>query len=180
AMRKLGDKNEARRIAREAKVPVVPGSDGLVETEAQALAFARRAGYPVLIKAAAGGGGRGIRVANNDISLRAGLQQARQEAEAAFKDGRLYLEKFLEQPRHVEVQVLADRHGQAVHLGERDCSTQRRRQKLVEESPAPNLPEAVRRELCESAVRLVKAAGYFNAGTCEFLVDARHRFYFIE
>jgi acetyl-CoA carboxylase biotin carboxylase subunit len=180
AMRQLGDKNEARKIARAAKVPVVPGSEGLVRTEAEALAFARQVGYPVLIKAAAGGGGKGIRVANNDVSLRSGLQQARAEAEAAFKDGSLYLEKFLEQPRHVEVQVLADQHGNAVHLWERDCSTQRRRQKLVEESPAPNLPEAVRRELCDSAVRLIKAAGYSNAGTCEFLVDSQHRFYFIE
>jgi acetyl-CoA carboxylase biotin carboxylase subunit len=180
AMRKLGDKNEARKLARAARVPVVPGSEGLVADEAQALRFARQVGYPVLIKAAAGGGGRGIRPAHNDASLRTGFQQAGQEAKAAFKDGSLYLEKLIEQPRHVEVQVLADQHGHAVHLWERDCSTQRRRQKLVEESPAPNLPEDVRRALCESAVRLVQAAGYTNAGTCEFLVDAQNRFYFIE
>jgi acetyl-CoA carboxylase biotin carboxylase subunit len=134
----------------------------------------------VLIKAAAGGGGRGMRVARNDISLQAGLKAARQEAEKAFKDGSVYLEKYLEQPRHVEVQVLADRHGHIVHLWERDCSLQRRHQKLVEESPAPNLPPAVRSDICDAAVRLVRTAGYQNAGTCEFLVDKQHRFYFIE
>jgi acetyl-CoA carboxylase biotin carboxylase subunit len=121
-----------------------------------------------------------MRVAHNDLSLRSGLQSARQEAEAAFKDGSVYLEKYLEQPRHVEVQVLADRHGNAVHLWERDCSLQRRHQKLVEESPAPNLPDAVRQGLCSAAVRMVEAAGYHNAGTCEFLVDKHNKFYFIE
>jgi acetyl-CoA carboxylase biotin carboxylase subunit len=121
-----------------------------------------------------------MRVAHNDLSLRSGLQSARQEAEAAFKDGSVYLEKYIEQPRHVEVQVLADRHGNAVHLWERDCSLQRRHQKLVEESPAPNLPDAVRQGLCSAAVRMVEAAGYHNAGTCEFLVDKDNKFYFIE
>jgi acetyl-CoA carboxylase biotin carboxylase subunit len=134
----------------------------------------------VLIKAAAGGGGRGMRVARNDISLRSGLHAAQQEAEKAFKDGSVYLEKYVEQPRHVEVQILADRHGNAVHLWERDCSLQRRHQKLVEESPAPNLPPEVRQQMCAAAVRLVQSAGYQNAGTCEFLVDKQHRFYFIE
>jgi acetyl-CoA carboxylase biotin carboxylase subunit len=137
-------------------------------------------GYPVLIKAAAGGGGRGMRVARNDISLQAGLKAARQEAENAFKDGSVYLEKYLEQPRHVEVQILADRHGHVVHLWERDCSLQRRHQKLVEESPAPNLPAEVREQICQAAVRMVKAANYQNAGTCEFLVDKNSKFYFIE
>jgi acetyl-CoA carboxylase biotin carboxylase subunit len=134
----------------------------------------------VLIKAAAGGGGRGMRVARNDISLVSGLTQARQEAEAAFKDGSVYLEKYLEQPRHIEVQVLADKHGHALHLFERDCSLQRRHQKLVEESPASNLPEDVRRAICDAAVRLVKAADYYSAGTCEFLLDRDNQFYFIE
>ncbi len=180
AMRRLGNKNEARKLAKETGVPVVPGSEGLIEHDTDALALAHSMGFPVLIKAAAGGGGRGMRVARNDISLQSGLKAARQEAEKAFKDGSVYLEKYIEQPRHVEVQILADRHGRVVHLWERDCSLQRRHQKLVEESPAPNLPAEVRRDICAAAVRLVQAAGYQNAGTCEFLVDAQHRFYFIE
>ena len=180
AMRRLGNKNEARKLAMEAKVPVVPGSEGLITREEEALRLAHDMGYPVLIKAAAGGGGKGMRVAHNDLSLKAGLTSARQEAENAFKDGSVYLEKYIENPRHVEVQILADRHGNVVHLYERDCSLQRRHQKLVEESPAPNLPEDVRDELCASAVRLVKAAGYYSAGTCEFLVDKNNRFDFTE
>jgi acetyl-CoA carboxylase biotin carboxylase subunit len=180
AMRRLGDKNEARKLAKEVNVPVVPGSEGLIEDDGQALALAHQIGFPVLIKAAAGGGGRGMRVARNDISLRSGITSARQEAEKAFKNGALYLEKYIEQPRHVEVQILADRHGHIVHLWERDCSLQRRHQKLVEESPAPNLPANVRQQMCDAAVRLAKAAGYQNAGTCEFIVDHDHRFYFIE
>jgi acetyl-CoA carboxylase biotin carboxylase subunit len=180
AMRLLGNKNEARKLAQKAGVPIVPGSDGLIANDEQALELAHGMGFPVLIKAAAGGGGRGMRVARNDISLKAGLKAARQEAEKAFKDGSLYLEKYIEQPRHVEVQILADNHGGLVHLWERDCSLQRRHQKLVEESPAPNLPPQVREQICQAAVRLARAAGYQNAGTCEFLVDRRHRFYFIE
>lgn len=180
AMRRLGNKNEARKLAQEAGVPVVPGSEGLIDSDAAALRLAHGMGYPVLIKAAAGGGGRGMRVARNDISLQAGLKAARQEAEKAFKDGSVYLEKYLEQPRHVEVQILADQHGNVVHLWERDCSLQRRHQKLVEESPAPNLPQTVREQICAAAVRLVQAAGYQNAGTCEFLIDKQNRFYFIE
>src|SRR5207253_6991892 len=175
-----GNKNEARKLAKEAGVPVVPGSEGLVDTDADALRLAHALAFPVLIKAAAGGGGRGMRVARNDISLHTGLQAARQEAEKAFKDGSVYLEKYIEQPRHVEVQVLADRHGQVIHLWERECSLQRRHQKLVEESPAPNLPAAVREQMCGAAVRLAQTAGYQNAGTCEFLVDRENRFYFIE
>ncbi|HXG11027.1 MAG TPA: acetyl-CoA carboxylase biotin carboxylase subunit [Gemmataceae bacterium] len=180
AMRLLGNKNEARRLAQENGVPVVPGSEGLVESEAEARRLAHALGFPVLIKAAAGGGGRGMRIAHNDLSLQAGLKAAQQEAEKAFKDGSVYLEKYIEQPRHVEVQILGDQYGNVIHLWERDCSLQRRHQKLVEESPAPNLPDAVRRQICEAAVRLAKAAGYTNAGTCEFLVDKQHRFYFIE
>src|SRR5262249_9211394 len=140
AMRKLGDKNEARKLARQAGVPVVPGSEGLIESEKQALAFAGEAGYPVLIKASAGARGQGMRIARNDISLISGLKAARQEAEAALKDGSVYLEKYLEIARHIEVQVMADQRGNAVHLWERECSMQRKHQKLVEESPAPNLP----------------------------------------
>jgi acetyl-CoA carboxylase biotin carboxylase subunit len=180
AMRRLGNKNEARKLAQQTGVPVVPGSEGLIDKDDDALGLAHAMGYPVLIKAAAGGGGRGMRVARNDISLRSGLTAARQEAEKAFKDGSVYLEKYIEQPRHVEVQLLGDRHGNVVHLWERDCSLQRRHQKLVEESPAPNLPADVREQICQAAVRLAKAAGYHNAGTCEFLVDRQNRFYFIE
>jgi acetyl-CoA carboxylase, biotin carboxylase subunit len=180
AMRKLGNKNEAKKIARQARVQLVPGSDGLVTTEDEALKAARQIGYPVLIKAAAGGGGRGMRVARNDGSLVSGFQTARQEAEAAFKDASVFLERYLEQPRHIEVQLLGDQHGNVIHLYERDCSLQRRHQKLVEESPAPNLPSRVRDEMCKAAVRLARAAGYYNAGTCEFLVDRQNNFYFIE
>ncbi len=180
AMRALGNKNEARKLAQKAGVPVVPGSEGLITSPEQALKLAREIGFPVLIKAAAGGGGRGMRVARNDMSVQSGLNAAQQEAEKAFKDGSVYLEKYIEQPRHVEVQILADRHGNVVHLWERDCSLQRRHQKLVEESPAPNLPHEVREAMCAAAVKMVKAAGYQNAGTCEFLVDKTNRFYFIE
>ena len=180
AMRLLGNKNEARKLAQQNHVPVVPGSDGLIDTDAEALRLAHSMGFPVLIKAAAGGGGRGMRVAHNDISLQKGLKAARQEAASAFKDGSVYLEKYLEQPRHVEVQILADRHGHAVHLWERDCSLQRRHQKLVEESPAPHLPAEVRERICQAAVRLVQSVGYSSAGTCEFLVDKQKNFYFIE
>ena len=180
AMRKLGNKNEAKKLARLAKVPLVPGSEGLLATEDEALKIARQIGYPVLIKAAAGGGGRGMRVARNDHGLVIGFQSARQEAEAAFKDGSVFLEKYLEQPRHIEVQLLGDQHGNVIHLYERDCSLQRRHQKLVEESPAPNLPVRARDEMCKAAVRLAKQAGYYSAGTCEFLVDKQNNFYFIE
>lgn len=180
AMRKLGNKNEAKKIAKVAKVPLVPGSEGLVTTEEDALKFARQIGYPVLIKAAAGGGGRGMRVARSDANLIEGYHSARREAEAAFKDGSVFLEKYLEQPRHIEVQLLGDQHGNVIHLYERDCSLQRRHQKLVEESPAPNLPTKVRDKICEAAVRLAKSAGYYSAGTCEFLVDKQNNFYFIE
>ncbi|MFO0967109.1 MAG: acetyl-CoA carboxylase biotin carboxylase subunit [Gemmataceae bacterium] len=180
AMRLLGNKNEARKMAKKCGVPVVPGSEGLITDEKEALRLAHEMGFPVLIKAAAGGGGRGMRVARNDISLQSGLKAAQQEAEAAFKDGSVYLEKYIEQPRHIEVQILGDQHGNVVHLWERDCSLQRRHQKLVEESPAPNLPHPVREAICAAAVRLVKDAGYYNAGTCEFLLDKDHKFYFIE
>jgi acetyl-CoA carboxylase biotin carboxylase subunit len=180
AMKKLGNKNEAKKVARAAKVPLVPGSEGLIERDDDAIAIAAKIGYPVLIKAAAGGGGRGMRVAHNVMSLNTGLKQARQEAEAAFKDGSLLLEKYIERPRHVEVQFIGDSKGTVVHLWERDCSLQRRHQKLVEESPAPHLPQKIREEMCHAAVRLAKAAGYYNAGTCEFLMDKDNKYYFIE
>jgi acetyl-CoA carboxylase biotin carboxylase subunit len=180
AMAKLGDKVSAREIARAAGVPCVPGSDGLIDDVEEAVKIADQIGYPVLIKATAGGGGKGMRVAGNEISLRAGLQAASAEAEKAFKNAGVYLEKYVERPRHIEVQILADTHGNVVHLWERDCSMQRRHQKLIEESPAPNLPDEVRRNICECAVKLVREAGYQNAGTVEFILDKNFNFYFIE
>lgn len=180
AMAKLGDKNAAREIARAADVPVVPGSDGVVTEEAEAMRFAHEVGFPVLIKATAGGGGRGMRVASNDLALKSALQQAQVEAEAAFGNGAVYLEKYIENPRHVEVQVIADLHGNVVHLYERDCSTQRRHQKLIEESPSPNITPETRTKMCEAAVRLIKHANYSNAATVEFIVDGDGNFYFIE
>lgn len=180
AMAALGDKITAKSIAQAAQVNLVPGSDGLVTSEEEALAIAQKIGYPILIKATAGGGGKGMRVARNDISLKAGLKAAAMEAEKAFNNAGVYLEKYVENPRHVEVQIIADHHGEVLHLWERDCSTQRRHQKLIEESPAPNLPLSVREDICKAAVRLIKAANYTNAGTVEFIVDQNNQFYFIE
>ncbi|HEV7282594.1 MAG TPA: acetyl-CoA carboxylase biotin carboxylase subunit [Pirellulaceae bacterium] len=180
AMLMLGDKNRARNLAREAGVPTVPGSEGLIEDDEEAMRVAREIGFPALIKATAGGGGRGMRVAANELALVNAISQARAEAKAAFGDGSVYIEKYVERPRHVEVQVIADQHGNAVHLWERDCSTQRRHQKLIEESPAPRLPQEVREEICAAAVRLIKKANYHNAATVEFIVDQENRFYFIE
>ena len=180
SMQLLGNKVEARRLARKAKVPLVPGSKEAVETEDEAVKIAGKIGYPVMIKASAGGGGRGIRAVHNEAVLRSSFRHARNEAEAAFKDGTLYIEKLVEKPRHVEVQLLGDRKGNIVHLWERDCSLQRRNQKLVEESPSPHISARTRRKLCTAAVRLAKAAGYYSAGTCEFLVDEKENFYFME
>jgi acetyl-CoA carboxylase biotin carboxylase subunit len=180
AMAAVGNKVECKRLARRAKVPTVPGSEGEVDDEKEALKIAREIGYPVIIKAAAGGGGRGMRVAHNDVSLQAGLRQAQAEAENAFKNSAVYIEKYIEFGRHVEVQILADQHGNALHLWERDCSMQRRHQKLVEESPSPVLRNKTRESLCASAVRLIKAANYTNAGTVEFLVDKDQNFYLLE
>lgn len=180
AMEAVGNKDKAKQLAKKAKVPTVPGSDGLVTSDEEAKKFAQQVGYPVLVKASAGGGGRGMRVARNDMSLISGLQQAKQEAEAAFKDGSVFIEKYLDLPRHIEVQVIGDKFGNVCHLYERDCSLQRRHQKLIEEAPAPNLPEKVREKICEAAVRLIKAANYYSAGTCEFLLDKDNNFYFIE
>src|SRR5213078_4300900 len=154
AMALLGDKVECKKLAKKSKVPTVPGSDGAVDDEKVALRIAEEIGYPVIIKAAAGGGGRGMRVAHNDVSLRAGMKQAQAEAENAFKDSTVYIEKYVEYGRHVEVQVMGDNHGNIAHLWERDCSMQRRHQKLVEESPSPALKQETREKLCESAVRL--------------------------
>ena len=179
-MEKLGDKVAARQMAMAADVPVVPGSEGLIENEAEAVKLAEEIGYPVLIKATAGGGGKGMRVARNDADLKTGLKSASTEAEKAFKNAGVYLEKYVENPRHIEVQVMADKHGNVVHLWERDCSTQRKHQKLIEESPAPNLPDEARTAICEAAARLIRSVDYSNAGTVEFIVDKDHNFYFIE
>lgn len=180
AMQMLGDKNEARSLARKANVPVVPGSAGLIEDESEALKIAAEIGYPVLVKATAGGGGKGMRIADSESDLKTALEQAAQEAQAAFGNAGVYLEKFIANPRHVEVQILADMHGNVVHLWERDCSTQRRHQKLIEESPAPTLPADVRKSICDAAVRMIENANYYNAATVEFIVDKDNNFYFIE
>jgi acetyl-CoA carboxylase biotin carboxylase subunit len=180
AMARVGDKNSARALAREAGVPCVPGSDGLISNEQEAVTIARKIGYPVLLKATAGGGGKGMRVAANDLALSSAWQQASAEAQAAFGNAGIYIERYVERPRHVEVQVLGDQHGNLVHLWERDCSTQRRHQKLIEESPSPRLAPETRRKMCEAAVRLCKTAGYHSAGTVEFIVDQEGNFYFIE
>ena len=180
SMRQLGDKVAAREIAKKARVPIVPGSKGEISDEAEAVKIANKIGYPVIVKAAAGGGGRGMRVAHNDISLHTGFNAAKAEAEAAFGNGTLYIEKFIVEPRHVEVQVMADKNGNAIHFYERDCTIQRRHQKLIEESPCPVLDEKTREELCKAALRLVKEAKYHSAATVEFLLDKDKNFYFIE
>ena len=180
AIRRMGLKTEAKLVANAANVPCVPGSDGPIGDDGEALRLAKAIGYPVLIKAAAGGGGKGMRVCREESTLLSSIQSARNEADAAFKNSSVYLEKFIDHPRHIEVQILADSHGHVVHCWDRDCSLQRRHQKLVEEAPAHTLPHDVRVRLGEAAVRLAKAVGYVNAGTCEFLVDSDDNFYFIE
>lgn len=180
AMRLMGDKMEARKVAIENKVPVIPGSDSIVKNPQDALRFAHEIGYPVLIKASAGGGGKGMRVAHNDISLLSSFELCQREAEKAFKDSSLYIEKYVEKARHIEVQILADHYGNIIHLGERDCSLQRRHQKLVEESPSPNITNQLRDDLCKAAIKIAKSVNYTNAGTVEFLVDHERNYYFIE
>ncbi|QEG00063.1 Biotin carboxylase [Stieleria maiorica] len=180
AMEKLGDKNTARSMAIASDVPVVPGSDGLIEDDKAAIATAEGIGFPVLIKATAGGGGKGMRVAQSAEELEKALNQARTEAQAAFGNGGVYLERYIGSPRHVEVQVIADTHGNVCHLFERDCSVQRRHQKLIEEAPSPNLPDEKRKAICEAAVRMIRGAEYSNAGTVEFIVDQNDDFFFIE
>lgn len=180
AMRALGDKASARAIAKKVKVATVPGSDGILEDDNQTLRIAEKIGFPLMIKATAGGGGRGMRIVQDKTDLLGAIKQAEQEAQSAFESNGLYIEKYLERPRHVEVQILADTFGAVVHLGERDCTIQRRYQKLVEESPSPAIDGRTRRDLCAAAVKLAKAAGYSSAGTVEFLIDSKGKFYFIE
>jgi acetyl-CoA carboxylase biotin carboxylase subunit len=176
----VGNKANAREMAIKADVPVVPGSDGPVNDEAEARAVAAEIGFPVIIKASSGGGGRGMRVAHNEPALVSGFHAARSEADAAFGDDTVYIERFVERPRHVEVQILGDKFGKILHLGERDCSVQRRHQKLIEESPSPALDDAQREMIGDAAVRMAEAANYHNAGTVEFLLAPSGDFYFIE
>lgn len=176
----MGDKVTAKEMAKRAGVPLVPGSDGLVENEAEALAVAREIGFPVIIKATAGGGGRGMRIAHNELSFVNAFGAARSEAEIAFKNSGVYIERYLDAARHVEIQILADKHGNVVHLGERDCSVQRRHQKLIEEAPSTAVSAELRKAMGEAAVSLAKEVGYENAGTVEFLVDEKGNFYFME
>ncbi|MDR1383554.1 MAG: acetyl-CoA carboxylase biotin carboxylase subunit [Planctomycetaceae bacterium] len=180
AMSLVGNKNSARTLAQQLGVPTVPGSKGLIETDVDALRIANEIGYPVLIKASAGGGGRGMRVAYDNEQLKTATAQAAQEALAAFGCADIYMEKYIVGPRHIEVQLLADNHGNVVHLWERDCSMQRRHQKLIEESPAPNLSQSTRQAICDAAVKMIAGAKYSNAGTVEFIVDKDENFYFIE
>jgi acetyl-CoA carboxylase, biotin carboxylase subunit len=180
AMGKLGDKVEAKKTAKASKVPIFPGSDGAIEDEDEAAKVADEIGYPVIIKAAAGGGGRGMRVCHNEATLRSNIKQASQEAQAAFGNGAVFIEKFLEHARHVEVQVIGDKHGRSIHLFERDCSMQRRHQKLIEEAPAPGVDRRKRDAVCDAAARLIRAAEYAGAATVEFLMDEKQNFYMLE
>ncbi len=180
AMGKLGDKVACKQTAKANKVPVFPGSEGAIEDEEQAVKIAAEIGYPVIIKASAGGGGRGMRICHNEATLRTNLKQAGLEAQAAFGNGAVFIEKFLEHARHVEVQVIGDKYGHAVHLFERDCSMQRRHQKIIEEAPGPGIDRRKRDAVCESAARLIRAAEYSGAATVEFLMDEKQNFYMLE
>jgi acetyl-CoA carboxylase biotin carboxylase subunit len=180
AVRLLGDKMEARKTMLSSGVPVVPGAKEKIESEEQAISFAQSIGFPVLIKAAAGGGGKGMRLVKNQEEMKQAIRGASSEAQSAFADSRIYIEKYLEKPRHIEIQILADKFGEVVYLGERECSIQRRHQKVIEESPSPLVDEKMRKEMGETAVKAAKAAGYVNAGTVEFLVDPQKNFYFLE
>jgi acetyl-CoA carboxylase biotin carboxylase subunit len=180
AIRKMGDKALARKTMAAAGVPTVPGSPGPVETVDEALAFARKAGYPVILKASAGGGGRGMRVARDERELSGAWETARNEAEKAFGNPEVYLEKYLDDPRHVEFQVFGDLHGNIRHMGERECSIQRRHQKLIEEAPSAALDPELRAKMGEAAIVAAQAVSYTNAGTIEFLLDGQGRFYFME
>ncbi len=176
----LGDKVKAKELVRNVGVPVVPGSDGAAESYEEAIELAEAIGYPVIIKASAGGGGRGMRLAHSKAALKDALTMARMEAGAAFGNDEVYIEKYIEEPRHIEIQILGDEHGNIIHLGERDCSLQRRHQKLLEEAPSPAVNEDLRAKMGEVAIKAARAANYSSAGTVEFLVDKHKNFYFIE
>ncbi len=180
AMGKLGDKVECKRTAKANKVPIFPGSEGAVDDENEAVKIAEKIGYPVIIKAAAGGGGRGMRVCHNEATLRTSIKQASIEAQAAFGNGAVFIEKFLEHARHVEIQVIGDKHGNAIHLFERDCSMQRRHQKIIEEAPGPGIDARKRDAVADAAARLIRAAEYSGAATVEFLMDEKQNFYMLE
>ena len=176
----MGEKVEARRAMQAAGIPIVPGSPKALDSEEEALMFAREIGFPVIVKASAGGGGRGMRVVRTESELGTALETASTEAAAAFKNGDVYIERFVERPRHIEIQVLADEYGECVHLGERECSIQRRHQKLLEEAPSPVMTPDLRQEMGEAAVAACKSIGYSSAGTIEFLLDEDNRYYFME
>ncbi|MDH4097206.1 MAG: acetyl-CoA carboxylase biotin carboxylase subunit [Nitrospira sp.] len=176
----MGSKVKARELAESAGVPIVPGTDGAITDVKDALAFAKKAGYPVMIKASAGGGGRGLRVVRSDAELRENMEVASREAQASFGDGSVFIEKYIEKPHHIEFQILGDRHGHIIHLGERDCSIQRRHQKLIEIAPSLILTPKLRAEMGNAAIAIAQAVRYDNAGTVEFLLDQDGRFYFIE
>jgi acetyl/propionyl-CoA carboxylase alpha subunit len=179
-MEALGSKTSGRQLARRSGVPIVPGTNDPIEKPADAKPLALDMGYPVLLKAVAGGGGKGMRIVYSDAEFDSAFRDASSEAMNAFGDARLYLEKYLECPRHVEIQILADAHGRVVSLGERECSVQRRHQKVIEEAPSPIVTPDLRKRMGDAAVRLTRAGGYVNAGTVEFLVDAHLNFYFLE
>src|SRR2546421_3459316 len=176
----MGDKVEARRAMQAAGVPIIPGSPEALDSEEEAIKLAREIGFPVIVKASAGGGGRGMRIVRSEAELGHALETASNEAAAAFKNGDVYIERYVERPRHIEIQVMADEHGNCVYLGERECSIQRRHQKLLEESPSPVMTPELRQQMGEAAVSACKAIGYSSAGTFEFLLDEDNRFYFIE
>lgn len=176
----MGDKVKAREIAKKAGVPLVPGSNGAVSSYKEAADVAKEIGYPVMIKASAGGGGKGMRLAHSEASLKESLDMAKMEAGAAFGNEEIYIEKYIEEPRHIEFQILGDEQGNIIHLGERDCSLQRRNQKLLEESPSTLLDEELRQEMGRAAINAARAADYYSAGTVEFLVDRQRNYYFIE
>jgi len=180
SIRLMGDKALAKKTMKEAGVPVIPGSDGVVESEEMALSLCNEIGFPVIIKASFGGGGKGMRVATNEAELRKGLQMAKMEAQAAFGNPEVYIEKYVSDPRHIEIQILGDSFGNVIHLGERDCSLQRRHQKLLEESPSPVVDEELRQKMGEAAVEGAKNVNYQSAGTVEFLLDQNKNFYFME
>ncbi|MEQ8958548.1 MAG: ATP-grasp domain-containing protein, partial [Coleofasciculus sp. C2-GNP5-27] len=180
AMRAMGDKSTAKETMQRAGVPTVPGSEGLLNSEREAITLAKDIGYPVMIKATAGGGGRGMRLVPDESAMSRLFQAAQGEAEAAFGNPGLYLEKFIVRPRHIEFQILADSHGNVIHLGERDCSIQRRHQKLLEEAPSPALTPELRQKMGTAAVMAAKSINYVGAGTVEFLLDAMGNFYFME
>jgi acetyl-CoA carboxylase biotin carboxylase subunit len=180
SMKKMGNKLEAKKIMKKAGIPVLPGSDSAIENKDEALKIAKEIKYPVILKAAAGGGGRGMRIAHNDVRLVNALLTARSEAENYFGNSDVYIEKYFQKPRHIEFQIIADNYGNVVHLGERDCSIQRRHQKLLEEAPSPALDEGLRREMGQQAITAVKTVNYNNVGTVEFLLDENNNYYFME